>query len=175
LFKVHWQNGCQEQKEAGMQKVGKCFLRCLRRGAGLCGLAIAISLDVTWAADPLDRQSLEPLPPAAPAARVKAFVLTAEEVAVLKKGGLLGSAEDAKRLALFYDMAEQNQEQGLRWYTICAENGDVVCQYNLGFLLSKADNEDERLRARYWLEVAISRGYEPARGLLRRTKEREGH
>lgn len=59
-----------------------------------------------------------------------------------------------------------DRDASLKWYTIGAENGDAGCAYGLYGLLRNSPEEQERLRALFWLHKASDSGLLYARNEL---------
>ena len=89
------------------------------------------------------------------------------DIEALKLAALGGESSAAKRLYEHYSVASVQYEEGNKWLRICAENGDVVCEYNYGFILTKSTESEERVRGKYWLNVAAKHGSDRAVEYLR--------
>lgn len=90
------------------------------------------------------------------------FLLPKTEIALLEGKALDGSPDPAFRLYLHYAFGEQDNNLGMFWLTISAENGQLTAQYNLGSSLSEDPDPKIRRRALYWLRLAAKGGYKRA-------------
>lgn len=84
------------------------------------------------------------------------------DIEALRLAALGGEPSAAKRLYEHYSIASVQYEEGNKWLRICAENGDVVCEYNYGFILTKSAKDEERIRGKYWLNEAAKHGSDRA-------------
>lgn len=84
------------------------------------------------------------------------------DIDALRLAALGGEHSAAKRLYEHYSIASVQYEEGNKWLRICAENGDVVCEYNYGFILTKSAKDEERIRGKYWLNEAAKHGSDRA-------------
>jgi TPR repeat protein len=90
-----------------------------------------------------------------PTSTVLAAPPTPKQITMLVDEALAGSAIAAKKLITIY----KDDEKVIRyWRVIAAENGDLVEQYNLWFVLSKERNPLSQKRALYWLKRAAAAG-----------------
>ena len=65
----------------------------------------------------------------------------------------------ARKLGVYYSAIKLDDDMAEYWYLIGAENGDVVCQYNLAYsYLHRKKDEVRREKAIYWLRKAASTG-----------------
>lgn len=93
---------------------------------------------------------------------VHSLTIPEGDIEALKLAALGGESSAAKRLYEHYSVASVHYEEGNAWLRICAENGDVVCEYNYGFILTKSAGSEERVRGKYWLKEAAEHGSERA-------------
>lgn len=103
---------------------------------------------------------------------VHGVALDSPELERLSNDALNGSGEAARKISIHYLVAQGNRKEGLFWALIAAENGDVIGQYNAGFLLKDDPDPRNKVRALYWLRLAADNGNEAAKDLLREVKER---
>lgn len=87
-----------------------------------------------------------------PVAGIHGLAIAEKDLPALEEKALDGNPEAARRLSSFYDMVRNDRKQAVYWATIAAENGSVVGQYNLGFLLRDDPDPNNRRRALYWLK-----------------------
>jgi TPR repeat protein len=80
------------------------------------------------------------------------------QVPVLEKDALSGDPRAAFRLAMYYDLIVMDMRKYEYWTTIAAENGNIVGEYNLGYLLANRGGDLNRKRAIYWLKKAALAG-----------------
>ncbi|MCZ4303328.1 hypothetical protein O4G98_01145 [Zoogloeaceae bacterium G21618-S1] len=97
---------------------------------------------------------------------VHGMALDGSEIKRLASDALDGSGDAARRLALHFLVAQGDREEGLYWAIIAAENGDIIGQYNTGFLLKDDPDPRNRQRAIYWLKRAKAAGNDAAQSLL---------
>lgn len=102
-----------------------------------------------------------------PVVSISGAALSSQLINQLSSDALNGSGEAAMKIATHYLVAEGNHKEGLFWALIAAENGDVVGQYNAGFLLKDDPDPRNQKRALYWLRIAANRGDKVAISLLR--------
>ena len=94
------------------------------------------------------------------------IALDAKSIGALSRQALEGSGEAARRLLLHYMMATADRAEARYWALVAAENGDVVGQYNAGFLLKDDPDPRNRQRAIFWLKKAAIAGHPLAADLL---------
>ena len=128
-------------------------------------LACALAMFVLFAEVSMAQQNTE-----APIPSVHGVALDSPELERLSSEALNGSGEAARRVLTHYLVAQGNRTEGLFWALIAAENGDVVGQYNAGFLLKDDPDPRQRVRALYWLRVAADSGNGAAKSLLQEIK-----
>lgn len=105
---------------------------------------------------------------AQPTSSATAFSLNKQQVSDFEKEALAGSAEKARRLYDYYATAQVDLQQARAWLIVCAENGEPVCQYNLGFVLSR---EKQKIRSIFWLTLSLKGGNQAANDLLKEINE----
>jgi len=98
-------------------------------------------------------------------------VLDPETIDRLSIEAFAGSGEAARRIGLHHGMRGERRE-ALYWYTIAAENGDVVGQTNLAFWLKDDSDSRNRQRAVFWLKKAASQGSPLAQERLKQLEGR---
>jgi uncharacterized protein len=81
--------------------------------------------------------------------------LSAEQIVTYTKNAQAGDAIAAWKLYLYYSIASNDQENGLRWLTKSAELDNPNAQYNLG--CSYLGLHDIA-KARYWFQRAADSG-----------------
>ncbi|WP_242113416.1 hypothetical protein [Luteimonas aquatica] len=89
-----------------------------------------------------------------------------EEIPSLEQEAMSGSIPAAKKLYENYYFSNLDYEEGMKWLRICAENGDSVCEYNLGFILVKSKVKNDRMRGEFWLRRSADKGSVRAKELL---------
>ncbi|UNP29230.1 hypothetical protein [Lysobacter gummosus] len=104
------------------------------------------------------------------AALAGGFNMPADELNAAKKDALSGSAEAAKKLYEYYERGRLEYDESFKWLTICAENGDMVCEYNLGFVMARKPGEENALRGHFWLARAAAHGNQRAVEFLEELK-----
>ena len=97
---------------------------------------------------------------------IQSVLLDDQALKQLSTNALTGSGEAAERIANFYLLAKSDRDTALYWATIAAENGNVVGEYNTGFLLKDKLDRKQRIRALFWLQKAAKDGSRPAQQLL---------
>ncbi len=83
---------------------------------------------------------------------VFSLAIPSNEIASVEEKALDGDPESANRLVSHYQMFAYDKKSALHWARIAAENGSLVGQYNLGFLLHDDPDPNNRRRAIYWLK-----------------------
>jgi len=84
---------------------------------------------------------------------------TRSELPALKNSAMMGSGEDAVRLASWYLKFPQGDDTHLKWTNIAAENGNPIGQFNLALRLLENKNDPLAVtRARYWLLASAVQG-----------------
>lgn len=101
-----------------------------------------------------------------PVAGISGLAIAEKDIPVFEGKALDGDPEAAQRLCSFYHI-RGDRSHAVYWATIAAENGSVVGQYNLGFLLRDDPDPKNQRRARYWLKRAAESGDEMAAQLLK--------
>jgi TPR repeat protein len=101
-----------------------------------------------------------------PVAGVSGLTITEKDIPAFERKALDGDPDAARRLSSFYQI-RSDRSQAIYWATIAAENGSVVGQYNLGFLLRDDPDPKNQRRAIYWLKRAAESGDEMAAQLLK--------
>jgi hypothetical protein len=66
---------------------------------------------------------------------------------------LSGSSQDSINL-YHYHFLLNDSEKAKYWAMIAAQNGNSIGQYNYGWLLVEYGNKEEKLRGKFWLDVA---------------------
>ena len=89
---------------------------------------------------------------------IQGLVIDEKDLPSFEQKALDGNPESARRLSSFYDMVRNDRKQAVYWAMIAAENGSVVGQYNLGFLLRDDPDPKNRRRALYWLKRVSKSG-----------------
>jgi TPR repeat protein len=84
----------------------------------------------------------------------------------LEAKALAGDGDAAIKLATFYELIPMSDKDGTYWYTIAAEDGSPVGEYNLGFMLSNGGRDYNNMRAIFWLNKAKADGVKEAAVLL---------
>lgn len=84
--------------------------------------------------------------------------LTSEQQASLALDAVRGSPEAARKLATYHFIVRGDRDLALKWYTVGAENGDAACAFGLYNLLNGSVEEQQRLRAMFWLKKAADDG-----------------
>jgi TPR repeat protein len=77
--------------------------------------------------------------------------LSETELLTYKTGALQGSKKAAWLLGKYYDEITLDKDLAEYWYRIGAQNGSSECQYILGQIMLKRDNEYDQIRGRFWL------------------------
>ena len=77
-----------------------------------------------------------------------------------------GSGSAARDLARTYMLFGNHKEEAEYWSTIGAENGDVVCMYNLWTFLAEKKDQLSRTRGIFWLQKAAALGDEASKRKL---------
>ncbi|HWR59592.1 MAG TPA: hypothetical protein VN328_11955 [Thermodesulfovibrionales bacterium] len=86
-----------------------------------------------------------------PLPTVHGLAIPNEDIPAFEEKALDGDPEAARRLATFY-MIRGQDAPAVYWFTIAAENGSIIGQYNLGFALRNDPDPKNRRRAVYWLK-----------------------
>jgi len=102
------------------------------------------------------------------------FKLEPFEISNFSKKALIGDAEAANKLHLYFSLFLYNPVQAENWAHIAAENGDVRGQYNYGvYLLSRDDDKmsqnevsQRKQRSLFWLKKAAKNNFIDAKQLL---------
>jgi TPR repeat protein len=81
--------------------------------------------------------------------------LSAEQVTAYQKDAQSGDATAAWKLYLYYNIARNDPENGLRWLTKSAEYGNPNAQYNLGCTYL---NLQDTAKAKFWFQRAADSG-----------------
>jgi TPR repeat protein len=109
-----------------------------------------------------DKQKNEPILP------VNSFHIDKSELPKLEKEALLGSPEAAFKLFQYYEYYMIDNKQSLYWVTISAENGHVIGQHNLAYMLYVNNNGvKDILRSHFWVKKSFSAGNKEALELLK--------
>ncbi|WP_157476145.1 hypothetical protein [Lysobacter sp. Root690] len=106
---------------------------------------------------------------AQPTSSATVFSLSEQQVSDFEKEALAGSAEKARRLYDYYAITRVDLQQARAWLIVCAENGEPVCQYNLGFVLNQ---EKQNVRSVFWLTRSLENGNQAANDLLKEIRGR---
>lgn len=122
-------------------------------GLLLCALPLASEAQTV---KPLTPQS-EPVLPIAEFEYERAHHVDAKEVSSLKQEAMKGSPEAAKKLADFFGVQQDWQNQAY-WLSIAVENGDEEQRFNLARAYTRENDEYGEYRARYWYKKIISDG-----------------
>jgi TPR repeat protein len=94
--------------------------------------------------------------------------LSETEIADCKIGALKGNGKAALLLGKYYSEIKIDYElfdylfsssHEEYWYRIGAQNGSPECQYELGQILLRKDDELNKIRGNFWLRQAIQNGY----------------
>lgn len=88
--------------------------------------------------------------------------LKSDELTNLTSSALQGDKEAAHRIARYYEGIELDHQKAMYWYQIAAENGGTVNHYNYGVMLANSSDSQDKIRARYWLSLALKEGDEHA-------------
>jgi TPR repeat protein len=86
-----------------------------------------------------------------PIPTIYGLLIDDKDIPIFEEKALDGDPEAARRLSTFHGIRGE-RVQSIYWATIAAENGSVVGQYNLGFLLRDDPDPKNRRRAIYWLK-----------------------
>ena len=97
----------------------------------------------------------------------QSLLLSEGEKVQLEKVAQAGDGAAAFRLFEYYEFGVFNHELSLRWLRSAAENGHVVAQFNLGYLLIEEHMQEKRDEGVKWLRAAASKGYVRAIDVLR--------
>ena len=95
------------------------------------------------------------------------LVIPNDELQSVQDRALAGDGPAAKRLYSYFAIIKHSQQEAIYWATIGAENGDIVCAYNLGYELKARGGRDDKIRAIYWLEKAKAAKHPYAEDLLK--------
>lgn len=101
--------------------------------------------------------------------------LSAAQQATLGREAIQGSADAARRLASYHSIVRGDRAAMIKWYTIGAENGDAGCAYGLFGLLRNSEDEEERMRALFWLHKAADAGLQYAKDELKAAEAQPKH
>ncbi|QWT21279.1 hypothetical protein KPL74_04590 [Bacillus sp. NP157] len=93
--------------------------------------------------------------------------LTTAEQASLAIDAMKGSPTAARKLGTYHFTYRGDRTQALKWYTVGAENGDLASAFGLYSILNASKDEEERLRAMFWLHKAADGGFGYARDELK--------
>jgi len=127
----------------------------------LFGFGLLLSV-LPWAAEAQDvdkSPSLleEPAHPVAEFEYERAHHIDANEIPELKQKAMLGSAEAAEKLAGFFGVQLDSQNQAY-WLSIAVENGDEEQRLNLARAYTRERTEYSDNRARFWYKKIIAAG-----------------
>lgn len=86
------------------------------------------------------------------------LVLSAQELAELPSKARAGDATAAVRLAQYYDFIALESATARQWWTVAAEAGNAVAQYNLAAQLLESDDPASIANGRAWLQRAAQAG-----------------
>ena len=87
------------------------------------------------------------------------FYLSPENLEKLIRKGLSGNMEAGTRVWRHYALAVFDYEKDGIWYEFLAEGGHVSFQWNLGYMLSRYEEDTrKKIRALYWLFLAAKNG-----------------
>lgn len=89
---------------------------------------------------------------------LNSFVLSVDEQKQLMTEANDGDANAAIRLSQYYEFIENNRSESIKWLRISAKNGQIIAQYNLGYLLFHDKDEATQKEAMYWLYEAAEHG-----------------
>jgi TPR repeat protein len=95
------------------------------------------------------------------------YNLDSNQIKNLSDSAQKGSGEAALKLANYFEYYQKNRKKSLSWFTISAEKGNAMGQYNLAFyMLNDNLNTIGGKDARYWLNQASKQGFKQADTLL---------
>ena len=95
------------------------------------------------------------------------FIIEKSDLPKLEKEALLGSSEAAFKLYQFYGFYILDYNKSLYWVQIAAENGHVIGQHNLAYLLYNTSDINNKLRAKYWAKKSALNGNKEADEFLK--------
>lgn len=76
------------------------------------------------------------------------------EITVLIDYALRGGQKEAYRLYEYYQDYKKNEAEASYWLKIGAQNMSEKCQYEYGKYLLSKDDEDSKIRGRFWIKKA---------------------
>ena len=101
------------------------------------------------------------------------FILSDSDLKVAKEKALKGDAESAFQVYQHYSGGKFDTISAFSWLNIAANEGNVIAQYNLGFIYMHSDIFKNIQLARFWLKEAEKNGEKEATGLLEELEESE--
>lgn len=93
--------------------------------------------------------------------------LTPAQQSSLAFDAVRGSPQAARKLATYHFIVRGDRDLALKWYTVGAENGDAACAFGLYNVLNGSADDQQRLRAMFWLHKAADGGLRYAQDELR--------
>ena len=91
----------------------------------------------------------------------------------LEKAANGGDRSAAFRLFMYYDFGSFNHTVALKWLRKSAEQGYVMAQFDLGYLLVQEDDPDKKREGKEWLRKAARGGCARATDVLREIESKE--
>jgi TPR repeat protein len=100
----------------------------------------------------------------APITTSSAYGLSASDITILSVEAMKGNGESALKLSRHYRYSVNNEQEAYDWDVIGAENGTVISQHNIAYILLYKNKDD--LRGIFWLRIVSSNGDESAKNRL---------
>jgi TPR repeat protein len=86
------------------------------------------------------------------------FNIPPQEFPQLEHDALLGSGEAAYKLSQYAYFVALNEEQGIHWLRVAAEDGNATAEFGLAARLRDGHEPQDKLRACFWLARAKANG-----------------
>ena len=99
-------------------------------------------------------------------AEIKQWKLSQKSLPKFKRAAMRGSPKAAYRLYQHYSSFASEQEEGMLWAVIAAQNGHPKAPLVVGKLMLRSNNQHERMRSQFWLRKATTAGDKEAAKLL---------